>query len=83
MQLIAFKNLVSRNRMSENLRREHQAETAAANKKPASNSVDENVAALIPQRLDRIPLPFLVVSTNRKATIDCNISKDRLASCLI
>ncbi|VDL63784.1 unnamed protein product [Hymenolepis diminuta] len=78
LQLIAFKNLISRNRLTENIRREHQEHQAAAGNQKPSNNVDENVAALIPQRLDRISLPFLVVSTNKKAAIDCNISKDKL-----
>lgn len=80
MQLIAFKNLISRNRLTENIRREHQEHQAAAGNQKPSNNVDENVAALIPQRLDRISLPFLVVSTNKKAAIDCNISKDKLVT---
>uniref|UniRef100_A0A5K3F721 E2F_TDP domain-containing protein n=2 Tax=Mesocestoides corti TaxID=53468 RepID=A0A5K3F721_MESCO len=86
LQLIAFKNLITRNRLNERYQRQRQAqreanEAAAASgvsprKSPAS--LDKSVAALVPQRLDRIPLPFLVVSANRKAVIDCNISKDKL-----
>ncbi len=40
-------------------------------------NLDESVAALTVQRLDRIHLPFLVVSSNKKTVIDCNISKDK------
>ncbi|VDO03054.1 unnamed protein product [Rodentolepis nana] len=78
LQLIAFKNLISRNRLTENMRREQQQHQTGTGNQKSSNNLDENVAALIPQRLDRIPLPFLVVSTNRKAAIDCNISKAKL-----
>ncbi|KAH9280458.1 Transcription factor Dp-1 [Echinococcus granulosus] len=84
LQLIAFKNLITRNRMNERHQRQRQAQreaneeaTSISGTKALAN-LDESVAALIPHRLDRIPLPFLVVSTLKKTVIDCNISKDKL-----
>lgn len=69
--------------MNERYQRQRQAQREA-NEAAASisgtkslTSLDESVAALIPQRLDRIPLPFLVVSTLKKTVIDCDISKDK------
>ncbi|VDM18626.1 unnamed protein product [Hydatigera taeniaeformis] len=84
LQLIAFKNLITRNRMNERYQRQRhvqrEANEVAANMSGTKShtNLDESVAALIPQRLDRISLPFLVVSTLKKTVIDCNISKDKL-----
>nr|VZI09161.1 unnamed protein product [Spirometra erinaceieuropaei] len=97
LQLIAFKNLVVRNRINERYKRQRQAQREAAALSTASGAADTEhhtdvggatgkpsttmemtVAALTPQKLDNIPLPFMIVSTNRKAVIDCNISSDKL-----
>ncbi|TNN20134.1 Tyrosyl-DNA phosphodiesterase 1 isoform 1 [Schistosoma japonicum] len=75
MQLIAFKNLVMRNKINDRCRRNRTV--------PESRSIDTdadkialNGASKI--RNEKIPLPFLVISTHRKTVIDCNISTDKL-----
>ncbi len=51
-------------------------QTAALN--GTADSLEASVAALNPNhRIDRIRLPFLVISTNKKAVIDSNISNDK------
>lgn len=96
--MIAFKNLVVRNRINERYHRQRQAQqrlesTAAIQQTQQTDvvavaavveqqpSLEESMASLNPHhRIDRIHLPFLIVSTNRKAVIDCNISNDKYAS---
>lgn len=73
--------------MNERFQRQRQAQreanevanaaTAGSSDKKSPNNLDEIVTTLIPQRLDRIPLPFLVVSTSKTTVIDCNISRDK------
>ncbi|EUB62829.1 Transcription factor Dp-1 [Echinococcus granulosus] len=84
LQLIAFKNLITRNRMNERHQRQRQAQreaneeaTSISGTKALAN-LDESVAALIPHRLDRIPLPFLVVSTLKKTPYEVRDEVDTL-----
>lgn len=87
LQLIAFKNLITRNRVNERFQRQRRAQRTVSDPANAEvmgssalkppNNLDESVTTLIPQRLDRIPLPFLVVSTSKSTVIDCNISRDK------
>ncbi|KAF7257967.1 hypothetical protein EG68_04387 [Paragonimus skrjabini miyazakii] len=83
LQLIAFKNLVMRNRINDRYRRSQSSiETQA----PGDNgtSGDLHLQGFGPggnmskTRTEKIPLPFLVISTHRKTVIDCNISNDKL-----
>lgn len=113
LQLIAFKNLVMRNRINERYQRQRQAQQQAAaaaivvvtaagtTDGAASSALERNsfgeidastgvvkgsptkiltqaANTLKSQTCDRIELPFLVISTNRKTVIDCNISNDKL-----
>lgn len=77
MQLIAFKNLIMRNRINDRYRRSKC--TAAANGDEAGTGADGDIGDLssCEPRMEKIPLPFLVISTHRKTVIDCNISSDK------
>lgn len=81
LQLIAFKNLVMRNRINERSRRskfttdglmpENDGHTELAH----LPGLEQPSSAV---RTEKVPLPFLVISTHRKTVIDCNISTDKL-----
>ncbi|VEL16243.1 unnamed protein product [Protopolystoma xenopodis] len=91
LQLIAFKNLVMRNRLKHRSQQQQQHNSALGNKGPEtalkmSDRLNRNSFAisrpgqLVNSRADRVELPFLVISTHRKTVIDCNISNDRCGS---
>ncbi|KAG5453036.1 Transcription factor dpl-1 [Clonorchis sinensis] len=84
LQLIAFKNLVMRNRINDRYRRSQTASESQASTGD-DRMADFNIQALgrgggnqSGPRTEKIPLPFLVISTHRKTVIDCNISTDKL-----
>ncbi|CAH8873043.1 unnamed protein product [Trichobilharzia szidati] len=73
MQLIAFKNLVMRNKINERCRNRIVTESGD------SCNITINIENGAPKvRNEKIPLPFLVISTHKKTVIDCNISNDKL-----
>ncbi|CAH8663796.1 unnamed protein product [Heterobilharzia americana] len=74
MQLIAFKNLLKRNKINDRYRH---------NRVLMESHVAGELERIIPSgtskiRNEKIPLPFMVISTHRKTVIDCNISTDKL-----
>ncbi|KER20987.1 hypothetical protein T265_10582 [Opisthorchis viverrini] len=84
LQLIAFKNLVMRNRINDRYRRSQTASESQASTGD-NRMADFNIQNLgrgggsqSGPRTEKIPLPFLVISTHRKTVIDCNISTDKL-----
>ncbi|KAA0197137.1 hypothetical protein FBUS_08418 [Fasciolopsis buskii] len=74
LQLIAFKNLVMRNRINDRYRRSQTGNDDG----PTLPESQNHSSASSQARTEKIPLPFLVISTNRKTVIDCNISNDKL-----
>ncbi|THD21983.1 Transcription factor Dp 1 [Fasciola hepatica] len=74
LQLIAFKNLVMRNRINDRYRRS-QADSDDGSTLTEAHGHPSGSSQV---RTEKIPLPFLVISTNRKTVIDCNISNDKL-----
>ncbi|VDP37931.1 unnamed protein product [Schistosoma curassoni] len=81
MQLIAFKNLVMRNKINDRCRRNGMVSESntcggSRNIDTDSDKMTSNGTSKI--RNEKIPLPFLVISTHRKTVIDCNISTDKL-----
>ncbi|CAL8097449.1 unnamed protein product [Calicophoron daubneyi] len=81
LQLIAFKNLVMRNRINDRYQRSQSSAELATGSSDTNVDVDSAGNANVGSsktRTEKIPLPFLVISTNRKTVIDCNISNDKL-----
>ena len=87
LQHVSFRNLVERNYQREQqLRKETVSttmETAAATKHqgktPSDSTTEEQIRKKTKQQklLDnKIPLPFIVINTNKNAVIQCNMSRD-------
>ena len=87
LQHVSFRNLVERNYQREQQLRKETAstamETAAATKHQGKTSSDSTTEEQIRKKTkqqklldNKIPLPFIVINTNKNAVIQCNMSRD-------